>query len=123
MKKRRKDVTFPDEEGLVKPLISMIDEAACETYARVIGKMVAAKDYNIDQELKSWGHTGAADGHIIFKKENGSAIQALKDAVGKLLGGRAILGTQSKAESQSNGRIEDAGKTIKGFVRVMMVPS
>ena len=72
-----------------------------------------------DYEHKSWGHTGCAGGHVVLKRDNENPVKAFKDAVGTLLGGRVIPENPPKGESQSNGRIEEAGKTIRGFVRVM----
>ena len=54
-----------------------------------------------------------------MKSDNEYSIKAVRDAVGKLLGGRVIPENPPEGESQSNGRIEEAGKTIRGFVRVM----
>ena len=54
-----------------------------------------------------------------MKRDNGNSIKVVKDAVGKLLGGRVIPECPPKGESQSNGRIEEAGKTMRGFVRIM----
>ena len=41
-------------------------------------------------ELTSWGHTEEASGHIILKSDNENH-SALKDTVGKLLGGSFVL--------------------------------
>ena len=46
-------------------------------------------------------------------------MKALRDAVGKYLGGRVIPENPPKGESQANGRIEESGKTIRGFVKVL----
>ena len=54
-----------------------------------------------------------------MKSDNENAIKSLRDAVGRLLGGRVIPENPPKGESQSNGRIEESGKTIRGFVKVM----
>ena len=62
---------------------------------------------------------GGAGGQIILKRDNENAPNAFKDAVGKLLGGIAILENPPKVESQPNGRIAETVKTITGFVRVM----
>ena len=115
-----------DEEARSNPVIGMIDEKTCGKYARATGRKGAGQAGDMDwliqdmvEELKSWGHTGGAGGHIILKSDNENAVKALKDAVGKLLGGRVIPENPPKGESQSNGRIEDAGKTIRGFVKVI----
>ena len=54
-----------------------------------------------------------------MKSDNENAIKSLREAVGRLLGGRVIPENPPKGESQSNGRIEESGKTIRGFVKVM----
>jgi len=71
------------------------------------------------EELRSWGHTGGNSGHIIMKSVNENAIKSLRDAVARLLGGRVIPENPPQGESQSIGRIEESGKTIRGFVKVM----
>ena len=67
------------------------------------------------EEVKSWGHTGGARGHMILRSDNENAIQALGNSVRKLLGGRIIPESSPKSENQSNCRIEEAGKSVKGF--------
>ena len=115
-----------DEEAKDNPVIGMIDEKTGEKNARATGKKGPGQGGELDwlvqdmvEELKSCGHTGGANGHIILKSDNENAIKALKEAVGKLLGGRVVPENPPKGESQSNGRVEGAGKTIRGFVRVM----
>ena len=46
-------------------------------------------------------------------------MMALKEAAGKYHGGRVVLEKPAKGESQSNGRIEEAGKTVREFTRVL----
>jgi hypothetical protein len=115
-----------DEEAKVNPIIGMIDEATGEKYARAAGRKGIGTAGEMDwlikdmvEELKAWGHTGGTNGHIIMKSDNEPAVVALRDAVGRLLGGRVIPESPPKGESQANGRIEDAGKTIRGFAKVM----
>ena len=115
-----------DGEAKDNPMIGMVDESTGEKYARAAGKKGVGADGEMDwliidmvEELKSWGHTGGNSGHIIMKSDNKNAIKSLRDAVGRLLGGRVIPENPPKGESQSNGRIEESGKTIRGFVKVM----
>ena len=75
----------------------MVDESTGEKYARDAGKKGIGSDGEMDwliidmvEEFKSWGHTGGNSGHIIMKSDNENAIKALRDAVGRLLGGRVI---------------------------------
>ena len=44
---------------------------------------------------------------------------AVRDALGKYHGGRIIPEAPPKGESQSNGHVEEAGKTIREFAVVM----
>ena len=74
---------------------------------------------DITAELKSWGHQGGEGGRIILKSDGEKSIKALRDAVGRYLGGEVITEESAKGESQSNGRVEEAGKTVRGFARVL----
>ena len=53
-----------------------------------------------------------------MKSDKDNPVKALKGAVGKSLGERVIPENPPKGESQSDVRVEDAGKKIKGFVRL-----
>jgi len=115
-----------DEAASKNPLLVAIDEQTGEKYARAVGRKGLGADGEMDwlvkdivEELKSWGHTGGANGHIILKSDAENAIVALKEAAGRLLGGRVIPEHPPKGESQSNGRAEEAGKTVRGFTRVL----
>ena len=119
-------LSLKDEEAKDNPMIGMVDESTGEKYARAAGMKGVGADGEMDwliidmvEELKSWGHTGGNSGHVIMKSDNENAIKALRDAVGRLLGGRVIPENPPKGESQSNGRIEESGKTIRGFVKAM----
>ena len=115
-----------DEDAKENPIIVMVDEITGDKYARATGRKGVGDNGELDwliqdmvEELKSWGHTGGSNGHIIMKCDNENAVKALRDAVGRLLGGRIIPENPPKGESQSNGRIEEAGRTVRGFVRVL----
>jgi hypothetical protein len=104
----------------------MVDEQTGEKYSRAAGKKGVGENGEMDwiikdmvHELKAWGHCGGNSGHIILKCDNENSIKALRDAVGKLLGGRVIPENPPKGESQSNGRAEEAGKTCRGFAKVI----
>ena len=43
---------------------------------------------------------------------------ALRTALAKFHGGKVVLEDPSRGESQSNGTVEEAGKTVREFVRV-----
>ena len=72
------------------------------------------------EELKAWGHAGGTSGHLIMKSDNENAIKTVRDAVGKLLGGRIVPEGPPKGESQANGRIEAAGHVIRGFTKTLV---
>ena len=74
---------------------------------------------DIVEELKSWGHAGGDSGHLILKCDNEPAIIALRNTLGKSIGGRIIPESPPKGESQSNGEIEESCKTIRGFTKVL----
>ena len=57
---------------------------------------------------------------MILKCDNESSVKALRDAVGKLLGGRVVPENPPKGESASNGRVEEAGRTVRGYARVLL---
>ena len=89
------------------PMIGMVDESTGEKYARAAGKKGVGADGEMDwliidmvEELRSWGHTGGNSGHIIMKSDNENAIKSLRDAAGRLLGGRVIPENPPKGESQ-----------------------
>jgi len=115
-----------DEEAKENPMIAMVDESTGERYARAAGHKGIGTQGEMDwliqdmvEELKSWGHAGGVNGHIIMKSDNEPAVKALRDSVGKYLGGRVIPENPPKGESQSNGRAEEAGRTARGFARVL----
>ncbi len=74
---------------------------------------------DLSDELKSWGHMSGEGGAIILKCDGEPAICAVRDALAKLHGGKVIPEQPPKGESQSNGTIEEAGKTIREFMRVL----
>ena len=96
-----------DEEAKENPIIGMVDEQTGEKYSRAAGKKGVGENGDMDwiikdmvSELKAWGHCGGNSGHIILKCDNENSIKALRDAVGKLLGGRVIPENSPKGESQ-----------------------
>ena len=73
---------------------------------------------DMHEELKSWGFPGGGSNKLILKTDGEPAIVALREALGKYHGGNITPELPPKGESQSNGRVEEAGKTIRGMVRV-----
>ena len=70
------------------------------------------------EELVSWGHAGGIGGKIILKCDGEAGIKAVRDAIAKYHGGEVIPEEPPRGESQSNGAIEEAGKTVREYVRV-----
>ena len=54
-----------------------------------------------------------------MKSDGEPAIVAVRDAVARAHGGKVVLEKPPKGESQSNGVIEEAGKTVREFTRVL----
>ena len=115
-----------DEDAKENPLIAMVDESTGERYARAAGQKGIGSNGEQDwlikdmvEELRAWGHAGGTGGHIILKSDGEPAVKSLRDAVGKYLGGRVVPENPPKGESQSNGRIEETVKTIRGYAKVL----
>ena len=100
----------------------MIDEGSGSVYARETGKKGTVEmDWHIEdmsEELKSWGHPGGSTSKLILKSDNEPAIVALRGKLGKYHGGAMIPEGSSVGESQSNGRVEEAGKTVREYAKV-----
>ena len=73
---------------------------------------------DMSEEIKSWGHAGGLVGKMILKCGGEAGIKALRQAVGKYHGGEVIPEEPAKGESQSNGMVEEAGKTVREHTRV-----
>ena len=71
---------------------------------------------DISTTLKSWGHAGGSGGEIIIKSDGEPALMAVRNAIVKYHGGIAIPEGHAKGEKAENGLIEEAGKTVRGFV-------
>ena len=115
-----------DEAAQVNPLLVMVDEGTGEKYARAVGRKGLGDRNEMDwlikdmsAEMKSWGHAGGLSGSIILKSDGENAIKAVKDALGRFHGGRVVPEQPAKGESPSNGIVEEAGKTVRGFTRVL----
>ena len=117
-----------DEKASENPMIVMVDDKTGEKYARAVGQKGLKKpdgesmDWlvkDMSKELKAWGHGGGPDGHIIAKSDGEHSITSVISALAKYHGGRMVPEKSAKGESQSNGRAEEAGKTVRGFARVL----
>ena len=56
---------------------------------------------------------------MILKSDGENAIIAVREAAAKFHGGRIMPEGPAKGESQSNGTVEEAGKTVREFTRVL----
>ena len=104
-------------------MLVMVDESTGDKYARAVGQKGlggGADDMqwligDLHEELKSWGHHGGQGGHVIFKGDNETPIVAVREALARHHGGKVVADRPPKYESQSNGIVEEAGKTIREF--------
>jgi len=115
-----------DEKASENPILVMVDERTGEKYARAVGMKGLGRNHEMDwlikdlsNELKIWGYPGGPEGRIILKSDGEPAIVAVRDALAKYHGGVVIPEGPAVGESQSNGLVEEAGKTVREFVRVM----
>ena len=121
------DYFFIGQEGdraTEYPMIVMVDESTDSRYMRAVGKkgLGEGKEMewlirDMDEELKSWGYTGGQNEELILKSDGENSIKAVRDALGRYHGGKVTPEQPPPGESQSNGRVEEAGKTIRGIVR------
>ena len=115
-----------DEAASDNPILVMLDESTGEKYARVVGQKGLGRDGDMDwlvkdlsEELKAWGHAGGEAGHIIVKTDGERAITAVREALARYHGGKVIAEGPPRGESQSNGAIEEAGKVVREYTRVL----
>ena len=115
-----------DEKADKNPLIVMVDESTGEKLARAVGKKGIGEESEMEwlvkdmsEEMKSWGHQGGDGGHIILKSDGERSIVALRTALAKFHGEKVVPEDPPRGESQSNGTVEEAGKTVREFVRVL----
>ena len=66
------------------------------------------------QDIKRLGHR-----RMLFKSDQEPSILALKEAVTEVMGIEVIPEESPVGESQSNGNIERAVRTVKGQIRTM----
>ena len=107
-------------------MLIMLDEGTGDKYARAVGQkglgggseemqwLIA----DLHEELKAWGHHGGDGGHIILKSDNENPIVTVRDALARYHGGKIVIDKPPKYESQSNGAIEEAGKTVREFTLI-----
>ena len=112
-----------DEEASKNPLLVFAYERPGSRYARAVGikglGVAGSMDWlveDISTTLKSWGHAGGSGGEVIIKSDGGPALLAVRNAILKYHGGIVIPEGPAKGEKAENGVIEEAGKTVRGFV-------
>jgi len=115
-----------DEKASENPLIVMVDEGTGEKYARAIGRKglgdAGEMDWllkDLSTELKVWEHHGGDGSSLILKCDTENSIVVVRDGLAKYHGGRIVPDSPAKNESQSNGVVEEAGKTVREFTRVL----
>ena len=114
-----------DEEAKKNPMLTMVNEKTGDKYTRAVGRKGMGATNTMDwlvkdmhEELKSWGHAGGPGGRIILKCDGEAGIKAVREALGRYHGGEVVPEEPAKGESQSNGTVEEAGKTVREYVRV-----
>ena len=107
------------------PMIVMLDESTDNRYMRAVGKKGLGDSNDMEwlivdmhEELKSWGYTGGPSEELIFKSDGERSITAVRDALSKYHGGKVTPEQPPPGESQENGRVEEAGKTLRGYIKV-----
>ena len=74
---------------------------------------------DLHEELKSWGHPGGGGNRLILKSDGEPAIVAVREALAAYHGGSVTPEQPPKGEHQSNGAVEEAGRTVRDMVRVL----
>ena len=115
-----------DEAASRNPILVMIDEETGEKYARAVGHKglghQGEHDWlvkDLSEELRGWGHPGGEAGHIILKSDGEASIVAVRDALARFHGGKVVPENIPRNESQSNGTVEEGGKTVREYTRVL----
>ena len=74
---------------------------------------------DLHEELKAWGRPGGQGNSLIVKTDGERAVVAFREALAKEHGGLITPEQPPKGEHVANGRVEEAGKTIRDMVRVL----
>ena len=92
---------------------------------RAVGKKGLGEGNEMDwlikdthEELKSWGHPGGESNELILKSDGEPAIVAVREKLSRYHGGKITPEQPPKGESSSNGKVEEAGKTIRSMAKV-----
>ena len=115
-----------DEKAHENPMLVVVNERTKEKFARLTGKKGMGEGGEMDwlvkdlaEELKTWGHAGGAGGKLIIKCDGEASIKKVREALAQFMGGEVIFEEPAKGESQSNGVVEEAGKTVREFTVLM----
>ena len=115
-----------EEEKHLHPMLVMKEESTGERYARMVehkglheGDESSWVVSDVIAELRPWGHQGGESGHLVIKCDGENAILTVIEEVAKRLGGKVITEKPAKGESQSNGVVEEAGKTVREMAKVI----
>ena len=119
-------MSHQDEVASENPMLVMVDEKTGDKYARAVGQkgLGGGSDEmqwfigDLHEELKAWGHHGGDGGHVIFKSDHETPIVAVREALAKHHGGKAVVDRPPKFESQSSGMVEEASQTIREFTLI-----
>ena len=114
------------ERAAEYPMIVMIDESTDNRYMRAVERKGLGDHKEMEwlildmsAELKSWGYSGGSQGELIFKSDGEPSIVAIRDSLAKYHGGRITPEQPPPGESQANGKVEEAGKTTRSYIRVL----
>jgi hypothetical protein len=115
-----------EEKASENPLLLMVDESTGLRYMRAVGRKGTGDGKEMEwlikdlhEELKDWGHPGGEGNELILKSDGEPAIVAVREALGRYHGGKVLPEQAPRGESASNGRVEEAGKTVRGLVKVL----
>ena len=107
-------------------VLVVLDEMTGEKYARLVPcKGVCdsgATDWviqDVSRELQAWGYTGGDAQQLVLKSDGERSVVSLKEAVGRFHGGRAVPEQSARGESESNGAVERAARTVVELTRVL----
>ena len=108
------------------PFLLMADETGGHRYTRAVGRKGLGENNDmdwlikdLDEELKSWGYPGGDEEDLMFKSDGERSIVAVKESLAQYHGGKITPELSRKGERSSNGRVEGAGKTVRGLVKVL----
>ena len=115
-----------EDKATSNPVIVMIDEDTSNRYMRQVSQKGLGEErdmpwlvHDMHDDLKAWGRPGGPGGKLILKSDAEKPMIALREAIARLHGGVVTPEQPPKGEHASNGRVEEAGRTIRDMVRVL----